>query len=144
MVKQDPLTSLFSEQAAPMLEPNNASRFVYRVYHGPNQTNTAGGDSVATSTSWVFWLVMNNRRVEKKIVDEIITGLRRTRGRDMAGSKAHTLTFLEMKSAASAILLRYKLSPVHGHQVLPQLSFTLSMKNGLKVNLKRRDLAAVL
>ncbi|PHT45567.1 hypothetical protein CQW23_14725 [Capsicum baccatum] len=229
----------------------------------------AGHDSVATSASWFFWLVMNNPRVEKKIVNEILTVLKKTRGKDSVGSKVtdsielpreeeiqewmeeslsyeeinslvyiHAtlletlrlypsfprmvryaifddilpdgtyvpagtdvilslysvgrmksvwgedclefkperwltadetrierpedgymyaafsggsrtcigkyLAFLEMKSVASAILLRYKLSPVPGHQVLPKLFFTLSMKNGLKVNLKRRDLAAIL
>ncbi|KAM3308573.1 cytochrome 86A1-like [Capsicum chacoense] len=229
----------------------------------------AGHDSVATSASWFFWLVINNPRVEKKIVNEILTVLKKTRGKDSVGSKVtdsielpreeeiqewmeeslsyeeinslvyiHAtlletlrlypsfprmvryaifddilpdgtyvpagtdvilslysvgrmksvwgedclefkperwlsadetrierpedgymyaafsggsrtcigkyLAFLEMKSVASAILLRYKLSPVPGHQVLPKLFFTLSMKNGLKVNLKRRDLAAIL
>ncbi|XP_059286945.1 cytochrome P450 86A1-like [Lycium ferocissimum] len=221
----------------------------------------AGRDSVATSISWFFWLVMNNPHVEKKIVDEIIMVLRKTRGEDMVGPKllgedtqkwmeeplsyeeinslvylhatlletlrlypsvprivryaisddilpdgtyvpagsdiilsiysvgrmksvwgedclefkperwlsadktrierpedgykfavfnggsrtciGKYLTFLEMKSAASAILLRYKLSPVLGHQVVPKLFFTLSMKNGLKVNLKSRDLGTI-
>lgn len=54
------------------------------------------------------------------------------------------LSFLEMKSTASAILLRYKLSLVPGHQVVPKLFFTLSMKNGLKVDLKHRDLPTTL
>ncbi|KAG5568222.1 hypothetical protein H5410_064761 [Solanum commersonii] len=223
----------------------------------------AGRDSVATSASWFFWLVMNNPRVEEKIVHEIITVLKKTRGEDMGGSKvtdsieslcgeetqewmkdpltyeevnslvytlletlrlypaipkivryaicddivpdgtyvpagsdiilslysvgrmksvwgedclkfkperwlstdekrierhedgykfaafnggsriciAKYLTYLEMKSVASAILLRYELSHVPGHQVTSKLSFTISMMNGLKVNLKRRDLS---
>ncbi|XP_006348808.1 cytochrome P450 86A1-like [Solanum tuberosum] len=208
----------------------------------------AGRDSVATSASWFFWLVMNNPRVEEKIVHEIITVLKKTRGKDKvalwrkdtrmdeinslvylhamlletlrlypavpkivryaicddilpdgtyvpAGSDiilslysvgrmksvwgedciefkperwlstdekrierhedgykfvafnggsriciAKYLTYLEMKSVASAILLRYELSHVPGHQVTSKLSFTIAMNNGLKVNLKRRDL----
>ncbi|XP_060171901.1 cytochrome P450 86A1-like [Lycium barbarum] len=47
----------------------------------------AGRDSVATCISWFFWLVMNNPHVEKKIVDEIIVVLRKTRVEDMTGSK---------------------------------------------------------
>ncbi|XP_049405449.1 cytochrome P450 86A1-like [Solanum stenotomum] len=226
----------------------------------------AGRDSVATSASWFFWLVMNNPRVEEKIVHEIITVLKKTRGEDMGGSKvthsiespcgeetqewmkdpltyeevnslvylhatlletlrlypavpkivryaicddilpdgtyvpagsdiilllysvgrmksvwgedylkfkperwlsadekrierhedgykfaafnggsriciAKYLTYLEMKSVASAILLRYELSHAFDHQVTSKLSFTIAMKNGLKVNLKRRDLS---
>ncbi|KAG5601432.1 hypothetical protein H5410_032802 [Solanum commersonii] len=212
-------------------------------------------NSVATSASWFFWLVMNNSHVGKKIVDEISTILKKNGGKDGDGSKITNsiespcgeetqewieeplsyeeinsfvylhvtlletlrlypsfprivryvtsddilpggtflddicvcgedflefkperclsddetkierredgymiaafnggsrtcigkyLSFLEMKSAASAILLRYKLCPVLGHQVVPKPFFTLSMKNGLKVNLKRRDLAAIL
>ncbi|KAF3665272.1 hypothetical protein T459_27153 [Capsicum annuum] len=226
----------------------------------------AGRDSVSTSASWFLWLIMNDPRVDRKIVREIIMILRKTRGKDMNGSKvtnfiekpcdqetqdqwteeplsyeeinslvylhatlleslrlypavprivryaicddilpdgtyvpagsdimlslysvgrmksvwgedclefkperwlsadetridmpedgykyaafnggsrmciAKYLTYLEMKSAASAILLRYKLSPVPGHQVSQQLSFTLSMKD-FKVNLKPRDLS---
>ncbi|KAH0668432.1 hypothetical protein KY289_022925 [Solanum tuberosum] len=222
----------------------------------------AGRDSVATSASWFFWLVMNNPRVEEKIVHEIITVLKKTRGEDMGGSKvthsiesqeiqewmkdpltyeevnslvylhatlletlrlypavpkivryaicddilpdgtyvpagsdiilslysvgrmksvwgedclkfkperwlstdekrierhedgykfaafnggsriciAKYLTYLEMKSVASAILLRYELSHVFDHQVTFKPSFTIAMNNGLKVNLKRRDL----
>ncbi|KAK4715180.1 hypothetical protein R3W88_013518 [Solanum pinnatisectum] len=54
---------------------------------------------------------------------------------------AKYLTYLEMKSAASAILLRYELSHVPGHQVTSKLSVTIAMNNGLKVNLKRHDLS---
>ncbi|KAH0749138.1 hypothetical protein KY290_028370 [Solanum tuberosum] len=228
-----------------------------------------GHNSVATSASWFFWLVMNDSHVEKKIVDEISTILKKNRGKDGDGSKVTNsiespcgeetqecieeplsyeeinslvylhatlletlrlypsfprivryvtsddilsdgtyvpagsdiilslysvgrttsvwgedclefkperwlsgdetkierrengymfaafnegsrtcigkyLSFLEMKSAASAILLHYKLCPVLWSQVVPKPFFTLSMKNGLKVNLKHRDLAAIL
>ncbi|KAG5603537.1 hypothetical protein H5410_025029 [Solanum commersonii] len=54
---------------------------------------------------------------------------------------AKYLIYLEMKSIASAILLHYELSHVLGHQVTSKLSFTIAMKNGLKINLKRHDLS---
>ncbi|XP_051113376.1 cytochrome P450 86A1 [Andrographis paniculata] len=51
------------------------------------------------------------------------------------------LAYLQMKSVASAVLLRYRLSAVPGHRVEQKMSLTLFMKNGLKVYLKPRDLA---
>ncbi|KAK8697831.1 hypothetical protein V6N13_113966 [Hibiscus sabdariffa] len=51
------------------------------------------------------------------------------------------LAYLQMKSVASAVLLRYRLSPVPGHRVEQKMSLTLFMKNGLHVYLKPRLLA---
>ncbi|XP_073291573.1 cytochrome P450 86A1-like [Primulina huaijiensis] len=50
------------------------------------------------------------------------------------------LAYLQMKSVASAVLLRYRLSLVPGHRVEQKMSLTLFMKNGLKVYLKPRAL----
>jgi len=50
------------------------------------------------------------------------------------------LAYLQMKSVASAVLLRYRLAPVPGHRVEQKMSLTLFMKNGLKVFLKPRQL----
>lgn len=50
------------------------------------------------------------------------------------------LAYLQMKSVASAVLLRYRLSPVPGHQVVQKMSLTLFMKHGLKVYLQPRKL----
>ncbi|XP_047317894.1 cytochrome P450 86A1 [Impatiens glandulifera] len=50
------------------------------------------------------------------------------------------LAYLQMKSVASAVLLRYRLIPVPGHLVEQKMSLTLFMKNGLKVYLLPRQL----
>ncbi|XP_057483644.1 cytochrome P450 86A1-like [Actinidia eriantha] len=51
------------------------------------------------------------------------------------------LAYLQMKSVASAVLLRYRLSPVPGHRVEQKMSLTLFMKSGLRVYLHPRVLA---
>ncbi|GMI81728.1 hydroxylase of root suberized tissue, cytochrome P450, family 86, subfamily A, polypeptide 1 [Hibiscus trionum] len=51
------------------------------------------------------------------------------------------LAYLQMKSVASAVLLRYRLSLVPGHRVEQKMSLTLFMKNGLQVYLQPRELA---
>ncbi|KAL5580792.1 hypothetical protein UlMin_013234 [Ulmus minor] len=50
------------------------------------------------------------------------------------------LAYLQMKSVASAVLLRYRLSLAPGHRVEQKMSLTLFMKNGLKVHLHPRKL----
>lgn len=50
------------------------------------------------------------------------------------------LAYLQMKSVAAAVLLRYRLLPVPGHVVEQKMSLTLFMKNGLKVFLQPRKL----
>ncbi|XP_020274710.1 LOW QUALITY PROTEIN: cytochrome P450 86A1-like [Asparagus officinalis] len=52
------------------------------------------------------------------------------------------LAYLQMKSIASAILLR-QLEAVPGHRVEQKMSLTLFMKNGLRVYVQPRDLHAV-
>ncbi|XP_054779853.1 cytochrome P450 86A8-like [Prosopis cineraria] len=54
------------------------------------------------------------------------------------------LAYLQMKSVAAAVLLRHRLTLVPGHRVEQKMSLTLFMKNGLKVNVHRRDLRGVL
>ncbi|XVE59386.1 hypothetical protein DITRI_Ditri05aG0042600 [Diplodiscus trichospermus] len=51
------------------------------------------------------------------------------------------LAYLQMKSVASAVLLRYRLSMVPGHRVEQKMSLTLFMKKGLHVYLQPRILA---
>ncbi|XVF05365.1 hypothetical protein REPUB_Repub05bG0165800 [Reevesia pubescens] len=48
------------------------------------------------------------------------------------------LAYLQMKSVASAVLLRYRLSLVPGHRVEQKMSLTMFMKNGLRVYLQPR------
>ncbi|RWR92118.1 Cytochrome P450 [Cinnamomum micranthum f. kanehirae] len=50
------------------------------------------------------------------------------------------LAYLQMKSVASAILLRHRLQPVAGHRVQQKMSLTLFMKYGLRVNVHKRNL----
>ncbi|KAE9594153.1 hypothetical protein Lal_00017039 [Lupinus albus] len=52
------------------------------------------------------------------------------------------LAYLQMKSVAAAVLIRYRLSPVPGHKVEQKISLTLFMKNGLHVFLHPRQLQA--
>ncbi|KAL2317509.1 hypothetical protein Fmac_031385 [Flemingia macrophylla] len=49
------------------------------------------------------------------------------------------LAYLQMKSVAAAVLLRYRLSLVPGHRVEQKMSLTLFMKNGLRVFLHPRQ-----
>ncbi|KAJ6806808.1 putative cytochrome P450 86A1 [Iris pallida] len=50
------------------------------------------------------------------------------------------LAYLQMKSIASAVLLRHRLELVPGHKVQQKMSLTLFMKNGLRVYVRPRDL----
>nr|AYM55632.1 cytochrome p450 [Croton stellatopilosus] len=50
------------------------------------------------------------------------------------------LAYLQMKSVAAAVLLRHRLTIVAGHKVEQKMSLTLFMKDGLKVNVHKRDL----
>ncbi|CAN1282395.1 Cytochrome P450 86A1 [Linum perenne] len=169
----------------------------------------AGRDTSSVALSWFFWLVMNNPRVENKIIKEIATTLRATQdfkyvveddilpdgtvvpagssvtysiysvgrmksiwGEDCLEFKPERwitedemetpkdgykfvafnagprtclgkdLAYLQMKSVASAVLLRYRLSLEPGHRVEQKMSLTLFMKNGLRVMLQPRDLSS--
>lgn len=210
----------------------------------------AGRDTSSVAMSWFFWLVMNDKRVEEKIITEITTVLTQTRGKDprawvedplvfdeadkltyLKAALAETLrlypsvpedfkyvisddvlpdgtyvpagstvtysiysvgrmktiwgedclefkperwlsgegdrfeppvdgykfvafnagprtclgkdlAYLQMKSVASAVLLKYRLVPVPGHRVEQKMSLTLFMKYGLRVYLQARELAA--
>ncbi|KAL1217088.1 Cytochrome P450 86A4 [Cardamine amara subsp. amara] len=54
------------------------------------------------------------------------------------------LAYLQMKTIAAAVLLRHRLTVVPGHKVEQKMSLTLFMKNGLLVNLHKRDLQGVI
>ncbi len=51
------------------------------------------------------------------------------------------LTYLQIKSVALAVLLRYRLLPNPGHWVELKISLTMFMKNGLHVYLHPRQLS---
>ncbi|EEF50544.1 cytochrome P450, putative [Ricinus communis] len=50
------------------------------------------------------------------------------------------LAYLQMKSVAAALLLRHRITLVPGHKVEQKMSLTLFMKDGLKVNVHKRNL----
>ncbi|VYS44681.1 unnamed protein product [Arabidopsis thaliana] len=54
------------------------------------------------------------------------------------------LAYLQMKTIAAAVLLRHRLTVVPGHKVEQKMSLTLFMKNGLLVNLYKRDLQGII
>lgn len=49
------------------------------------------------------------------------------------------LAYLQMKSIAAGILLRYRLELAAGYRVEQKMSLTLFMKNGLRVHVRRRE-----
>ncbi|XP_048532718.1 noroxomaritidine synthase 3-like [Triticum urartu] len=53
------------------------------------------------------------------------------------------MAFVQMKTAAAAVLWNFAVEAVPGHVVEPKLSIILHMKNGLAVTVKRRDVAGV-
>ncbi|KAM3316405.1 hypothetical protein ACQJBY_034484 [Aegilops geniculata] len=53
------------------------------------------------------------------------------------------MAFVQMKTAAAAVLWNFAVKTVPGHVVEPKLSIILHMKNGLAVTVKRRNLAGV-
>ncbi|PKI66455.1 cytochrome P450 86A1 [Punica granatum] len=86
----------------------------------PERWLTAGGDRFEPPKDGYKFVAFN-------------AGPRTCLGKDLA--------YLQMKSVASAVLLRYRLSTVPGHRVEQKMSLTLFMKNGLRVYLHPRTLA---
>ncbi|CAN6969632.1 unnamed protein product [Brassica rapa subsp. trilocularis] len=54
------------------------------------------------------------------------------------------LAYLQMKTIAAAVLLRHRLTVAPGHKVEQKMSLTLFMKNGLVVNVHKRDLEGIM
>jgi len=54
------------------------------------------------------------------------------------------LAYLQMKTIAAAVLLRHRLTVAPGHKVEQKMSLTLFMKNGLLVNVHKRDLEVMM
>ncbi|CAM0871282.1 unnamed protein product [Alopecurus aequalis] len=53
------------------------------------------------------------------------------------------MAFVQMKTAAAAVLWNFAVEAVPGHVVEPKLSIILHMRNGLAVTVKRRNVAGV-
>ncbi|VVB06798.1 unnamed protein product [Arabis nemorensis] len=54
------------------------------------------------------------------------------------------LAYLQMKTIAAAVLLRHRLTVAPGHKVEQKMSLTLFMKNGLLVDVHKRDLEVIM
>ncbi|KAM3242666.1 hypothetical protein ACQJBY_054965 [Aegilops geniculata] len=54
------------------------------------------------------------------------------------------LAYLQMKNIAGSVLLRHRLTVAPGHRVEQKMSLTLFMKDGLRMEVRPRDLAPVL
>ncbi|XP_021748207.1 cytochrome P450 86A8-like [Chenopodium quinoa] len=94
----------------------------------------AGRDTSSVALSWFFWLVIQNPRVEEKVLLEICTVLTETRGADMAKWVDEPLDFEEvdrlvyLKAALSETLRLYPSVPedskhVVADDVLPDGTF---------------------
>ncbi|MCI33063.1 cytochrome P450 86A2-like, partial [Trifolium medium] len=94
----------------------------------------AGRDTSSVALSWFFWLVIQNPRVEEKILREICTVLMETRGADMEKWTDEPLGFEEvdrlvyLKAALSETLRLYPSVPedskhVVNDDVLPDGTF---------------------
>ncbi|XP_057518821.1 cytochrome P450 86A22-like [Amaranthus tricolor] len=97
----------------------------------------AGRDTSSVALSWFFWLVSNHPRVEEKILLEICTVLRETRGSDVTKWTDDPLEFEEvdrliyLKAALSETLRLYPSVPqdskhVVADDVLPDGTFVSS------------------
>ena len=84
------------------------------------------------------WLSSDGKRIELDNQFKFVSfnaGPRICLGKDLA--------YLQMKSIAAAVLLRHRLTVARGHKVEQKMSLTLFMKNGLVMDVHRRDLAPI-
>ncbi|KAL9676156.1 hypothetical protein QQ045_004369 [Rhodiola kirilowii] len=50
-----------------------------------------------------------------------------------------SFAYLQMKMIVASVMVRYEIKVVEGHEVVPKMTTTLYMRNGLMVKFKRRD-----
>ncbi|XP_020588342.1 cytochrome P450 86A2-like [Phalaenopsis equestris] len=109
------------------------SAITYSIYSTGRMKSVWGDDCLEFRPE--RWLSDDGRRFEPpadffKFVS-FNAGPRVCLGKDLA--------YLQMKSIAAGVLLRYRLAVVPGHRVEQKMSLTLFMKHGLMVNIRRRD-----
>ncbi|KAK8951516.1 Cytochrome P450 86A2 [Platanthera zijinensis] len=109
------------------------SAITYSIYSTGRMKNVWGEDCLEFRPE--RWLSDDGRRFEPpadffKFVS-FNAGPRVCLGKDLA--------YLQMKSIAAGILLRYRLALAPGHRVEQKMSLTLFMKHGLRVLVHRRD-----
>ncbi|MCL7022637.1 hypothetical protein MKW94_000729 [Papaver nudicaule] len=80
------------------------------------------------------WIAENGKLIIEPISKffPFNTGPRTCMGKDIA--------FTIMKSVVSAVLFNFHVQVVEGHHVCPKPTLNLHMKNGLKVNIRKRTI----
>ncbi|XP_043716615.1 cytochrome P450 86A8-like [Telopea speciosissima] len=112
------------------------SAITYSIYSVGRMEWTWGEDCMEFRPE--RWLSSDEKNYEAKDQFKYVSfnaGPRICLGKDLA--------YLQMKSIAAAVLLRHRLILAPGHRVEQKMSLTLFMKNGLLVNVHRRDLTAI-
>ncbi|KAK6140631.1 hypothetical protein DH2020_025631 [Rehmannia glutinosa] len=112
------------------------SSITYSIYSAGRMRSTWGEDCLDFKPE--RWLSMNGDKFVMHDSYKFVAfnaGPRICLGKDLA--------YLQMKSIAAAVLLRHRLTAVAGHKVEQKMSLTLFMKDGLKVNVRPRDLKSI-
>ncbi|KAJ6840841.1 uncharacterized protein M6B38_118930 [Iris pallida] len=112
------------------------SSVTYSIYSAGRMASTWGEDCLEFRPE--RWMSADGTRFEAHDAFKFVAfnaGPRICLGKDLA--------YLQMKSVAAAVLLRYRLAVAEGHRVEQKMSLTLFMKHGLRVNVHRRELSEV-
>lgn len=113
------------------------SAITYSIYSAGRMEHVWGKDCLEFKPE--RWLASDGKTYEMHDSYKFVAfnaGPRICLGKDLA--------YLQMKSIASAVLLRHRLTVAAGHRVEQKMSLTLFMKYGLKVNVHKRDLTPIL
>ncbi|XP_072957725.1 cytochrome P450 86A22-like [Typha angustifolia] len=113
------------------------SSVTYSIYSAGRMKSVWGDDCLEFRPE--RWLSPDGKRFEPQDSFRFVAfnaGPRICLGKDLA--------YLQMKSIAAAVLLRYRLAVVPGHRVEQKMSLTLFMKHGLRMNVRDRDLSPIM
>ncbi|XP_074558563.1 cytochrome P450 86A2-like [Curcuma longa] len=112
------------------------SSITYSIYSAGRMKSVWGEDCLDFRPE--RWLSPDGKRFEPHDSFKFVAfnaGPRVCLGKDLA--------YLQMKSIAAAVLLRYRLTVAPGHRIEQKMSLTLFMKNGLRMNVQDRDLSSI-
>lgn len=110
------------------------SAVTYSIYSAGRLKSTWGEDALEFKPE--RWLSSDGTKFKPQDPFKFVAfngGPRICLGKDLA--------YLQMKSIAASLLLRYKLRVAEGHKVEQKMSLTLFMKHGLNVNVLQRDIS---
>uniref|UniRef100_A0A7N0RAG7 Cytochrome P450 n=1 Tax=Kalanchoe fedtschenkoi TaxID=63787 RepID=A0A7N0RAG7_KALFE len=113
------------------------SSITYSIYSAGRMRSTWGDDCMEFKPE--RWLSSDGKRFVMQDSYRFVSfnaGPRICLGKDLA--------YLQMKSVAASVLMRHRLTLVPGHKVEQKMSLTLFMKYGLKVDVHKRDLTAII